>query len=130
MELEKYLKDCKFDKYFKKLIKKLEGKTVIIYGAGKLLQLIMEKYDLSNINIIGISDFKYYPQEEGNKDLGYSIIPLDCLEKYPVDCLLLGLKKYWTVQNDFKDRYKDKATKIIPLVKAPFLTILKDFFID
>ena len=43
----------------KKLNKKLKGKTIVIYGSGLLFQKVLSNYDLSELNIIGISDRKF-----------------------------------------------------------------------
>lgn len=127
--LEEHLKSCKFDKYFKKLVKNLKGKTVIVYGTGTLFQLIQEKYDLSQLNIIGVSDNKYVLNEEGSFDLGYKIIPLPKLKDYPCDIVLLGLLNYTGVLYDFADMvYKGTKTKILPLVRKPLLVALKDIW--
>ena len=79
--LEEHLKQCKFDKYFKKLTKKLKGKKVIIYGTGSMFQYIQKNYDLSGLNIIGVSDGKYLLEQEGEEDLGYKIIPKEKLSE-------------------------------------------------
>lgn len=127
--LEEHLKECGFDKYFKNLVKKLEGKKVVIYGTGMLFELINEKYDLSQINIIGISDVKYFPNQEGDLDFGYKIIPLVKLDECEADVVLLGVQHYHNIMEDLKEDYfSDKPTKIMPLVKKPLLKRIKDIF--
>ena len=127
--LEEHLKYCDFDKYFKKLVKKLKGKTIIIYGSGTLFQHIQKNYDLFELNIIGISDGKYLLEQEGQEDLGYKIIPKEKLEDYDVDVVLLGLQNYISVLCDFASEiYKGKKTKIYPLVKIPLWKCLKDIW--
>lgn len=127
--LEEHLKFCNFDKYFKKLVKKLKGKTIIVYGTGSLFQLIQEKYDLSQLNIIGVCDNKYVLNEEGRIDLGYKVIPLVKLEDYQCDVVLLGLLNYTGVLYDFVDRiYKNSKTEVLPLVRKPLLKALKDIW--
>ncbi len=127
--LQKHLDDCHFDKYFKKLSKKLKGKSIIIYGAGALFQHIKKNYDLSNFNIIGISDNKYLNEQEGQEDLGYKIIPKEKLENYDADVVLLGVQNYVNILCDFASGiYKNKKTKIYPLVRIPLLTCLKEIW--
>ena len=127
--IEEQLKFCKFDKYYKRLIKKLKNKTVIIYGSGTLFQYIQKNYDLSLLNIIGISDGKYLLEQEGQDDLGYKIVPFEKLEEYEPDYLLLGLQNYLPVLYDFASTtFKDKKTRVIPLVKIPLWKILKDIW--
>ena len=45
----------------------------IIYGAGKMFKTINDNYDLSAINIVGITDQKFKIEEECNNYLGYKI---------------------------------------------------------
>lgn len=129
--IEEHLRDCKFDKYYKKLVKKMEGKTVIIYGAGSMFSHICSNYDLSKLNIIGISDRKYHKHQEGSKDFGYEIIPVDSLEKHEPDYLLISTQAYIdTLLNFASTTFKNKKTKVIPLVKIPLLEILKEIWFN
>lgn len=129
--LEEHLEECKFDKYFKKLVKKLKGKSVILYGTGMLFELVKEKYDLSEINITAVSDIKYFPQQEGEKDFGYKILPYDKFVDETPDVILLGVKNYHDIMEDFReDVFYKKPIEIIPLVKVPFLKRLKDIIFE
>lgn len=129
--LEEHLKYCKFDKYLKKLVKTLKGKRVIVYGTGTMFQHILKNYDLSELNIIGISDGKYLLDQEGQDDLGYKIIPKEKLSEYDVDVVLLGLQNYVGVLCDFASGiYKDKKTKIYPLVRIPLWKCLKGIWFN
>lgn len=128
--LEEHLKFCRFDKYYKKLIKKLKGKTVIIYGTGSMFQYILKNYDLSTLNIIGISDNKYLLEQEGQEDLGYKIIPKEKLADYDADYVILGLQNYINILCDYASTiYKNKKTKIIPLVRIPLWECLKEIWL-
>ena len=129
--LEEHLKECGFEKYFKKLVKKLKGKTVVVYGTGMLFELVNDNYDLSQINIVGVSDIKYLSSQEGKLDFGYKIIPLSILEKCDADVILLGVQNYDSIKEEFEEDYfVDKPTKIIPLVKIPLFKRIKDFIFD
>lgn len=129
--LEEHLKQCKFDKYFKKLTKKLKGKKVIIYGTGSMFQYIQKNYDLSGLNIIGVSDGKYLLEQEGEEDLGYKIIPKEKLSEYDTDFVILGVQNYIELLCDFASTiYKTKNTKVIPLVKIPLWKSLKEIWLS
>lgn len=129
--MEKYLKDCGFDKYFKKLVKKLNGKTIIVYGTGSMFQYILKNYDLSGLNIIGVCDNKYLDSDEGNIDLGYKIIPKSMLENYEPDYILLGVQNYINLLFEFAGKtFRDKKTKILPLVKLPLREILRKIWCE
>ena len=73
--LKQYLEKHNFPKQLKNLKKKLKDKTVIIYGTGKLFKTIVENYDLTGLNIIGVTDKKYIIEDQGKFDFGYKIIP-------------------------------------------------------
>ena len=129
--LEEHLEDCGFDKYFEKLKKRIDGKSVIVYGTGLLFETVLEQYDLSSINIIGVSDIKYLPQQEGEIDFGYKIIPLESITHYNADIILVGTKYYHRIIEELKEDLDfDKKTKILPLVKIPFFKKIKDLFLD
>ena len=124
--MDKYLLECHFDKYLKKLIKKLKNKTVIIYGTGSMFQYIIKNYNLSSLNIIGICDGKYLDSDEGNLDLGYKIIPKNKLENYEPDYVILGVQNYINLLFEFSgETFKHKKTKVLPLVRLPLIKILR-----
>ena len=128
-EMLEYLKKVNFEKQIKRLNKKLKNKTVIVYGTGLLFQEIRKQYDLSNLNIIGVSDRKYYMDEEGNEELGYKIIPLDKIKDYNPDYVLIGALKFLPIMEDFMDnKFKKSKIKFLPLVDKPFWTLLKEIF--
>ena len=127
--IEEHVKACKFENYFKKLTKKLKGKTILVYGTGSLFQYIQKNYNLAELNIVAISDGKYLPEQKGQKDLGYTIIPKDDLENFDVDIVLLGLQDYIGMLCDFTGGiYKNKNTKILPLVKISKWKLLKNIW--
>ena len=128
-ELLEELKKYKFDKQLKKLNKKLKNKAVIIYGTGLFFQKIKENYDLSGLNIIGVSDRKYTSEEEGKESFGYKIVPLDKIIDYKPDYVLISTLKFLGIMDDFKNNvFKGTKIKVLPLVDKPFLTLLKEIF--
>lgn len=128
-EQMEYLKSVKFEKNLNKLNKKLKNKTVVIYGTGILFQKILKNFDLSKLNIIGISDRKYLEADEGREELGYKIIPLDKIVEYKPDYILVATLKFLSIIDDFQNNlFKGKGIKILPLVDKPFLTLLKEIF--
>ena len=110
--IEEHLKQCKFDKQYKNLVKRLKNKTVIIYGTGIMFETINSNYDLSKLNIIGVSDIKYYLGQEGDLDFGYKIIPAESIKNYDMDAILLGVQKYDDIlENFYEDFLEDTARK-------------------
>ena len=128
-EMLEYLKQVKFDRQLKKLNKKLKGKTIVIYGSGLLFQKVLSNYDLSELNIIGISDRKYIEDDEGKKDLGYPIVPLTKIVDYKPDYVLISTLKFLEIMDNFihKD-FKGTKIKVLPLVDKPFWKMIKEIF--
>lgn len=124
-----YLKSVHFDKQLKKLNKKLKNKSVVIYGTGILFQKLKDNYDLSNLNIIGVSDRKFTEEQEGQEFLGYKIIPLDKIADYKPDYVLIATLKFLGIMDDFKNNvFRGTKIKVLPLVDKPFMTLLKEIF--
>lgn len=115
---EDYLKRNNFKKQLNSLDKRLKNKTVIIYGTGILFQYINEHYDLSNINIIGISDMKYPIDSEGETSMGYKIIPKSSIVKYNPDYVIVAVENYFTVIENLElNLLKDTKIKLFPMVR-------------
>ena len=114
-DLKKYLLDNNFSKQLKKLSGKVKNKTVIIYGTGSMFQTIIKNYDLSNLNIIGITDKKYLPEDKNKFDLGYKIIPYNEFSPLDADYILIAVQEYKPIQEYYK-HYKLK-NRVLPLVR-------------
>lgn len=126
-EYDALLAKYKFEKYFLKLQKKLKNKRVLIYGSGALFKSIKEKYDLDKLNIIGISDKKYCPNQEGQKDLGYDIIPVGKIVANKPDCVLIATLNTFVIYQSLKNNIlKGTKIKLLPLVDKPFFELLRE----
>ncbi len=129
-DFKTYLKKINFDKYIKKLIKKLAGKKVIIYGCGSFFCYIKDNYDLSGLNIIGISDMKFVDEQEGEEYLGYKIIPKSKMTSYSPDCVLVATLEYALIIEDFQINVFDKTkTKVYPLARIPLMQMIKKIWV-
>jgi hypothetical protein len=122
----RYLSKYKLDKTLPKLIKKLNGKKVIIYGEGTLFQLIKKYYDISDLNIIGIADKKFETSTENINENGYKIYRLNEIKTSGADYILVTQKFYVNILEGLYEQFKDTSIKIKPLVKKPFWTIMKE----
>ena len=73
-EWENYFQTVGEQKYVDKLSKKLKNKKVLLYGAGLTANVLLENYDFSKLNIIGICDKKFETEnrEEYFNNLRYS----------------------------------------------------------
>ncbi len=123
-----YLISFKFDKHLKKLTKKLKNKSVILYGAGSFLEVINKYFDLSGLNIIGISDKRF--DKEGNTEdtfLGYKTIKPNEIKDLKPDYVLVATKFFINIIEDLNlNTLSDTNIKIRPLIKKPFFTLLKE----
>ncbi len=128
-EFKEYLENIKFDKYLIKLKSKFKNKKIIIYGAGALFQYINKHYDLSEFNIIGISDAKFLMEHEGQDFDGYKIIPKEKMKEYNPDIVLIATQKYISIVEDFAlNIFKNSKTKVFPLARISFWKLLKEIW--
>mgnify|MGYP003300998749 FL=1 len=123
-----YLCKFNFKENLKQLSKKLKNKKVILYGAGAYLELIDKCYDLSQLNIIGVSDIRFEYSDENDKFLQYRVISPNKLNEIEFDYLLISTKMYMGLMyNLYCDTCKDAKYKLKPLVKKPIINLLKEF---
>lgn len=128
-EFREHLEHIKFEKYLDKLKKKLKNKKVIIYGFGSFFQYINKNYDLSSLNIIGISDMKFTDEQWGEEFLGYKIIPKSKIVELNPDCVIVATLKYISIIEDFEINYFDKTkTKVYPLARVPLFDLIKEIW--
>ena len=123
---KEYLKKVNFSSYLKTLKKKLKDKRIIIYGTGMMFQYICKNYDLSELNIIGVSDIKFSPEHEGEKYLGYNIIPKSSILKYNPDYVVVASENYLALIEDLElNMFKGSGIKLLPLAKKRTIDIIK-----
>ena len=123
-----YLEQFNFEKRLEKLKKHLKGKKIILYGAGVFAQAIMTYYDLSGLDIIGISDRKF-SHNDVNEFYGYkTYAPEDIVNAKPDYVLVMN--KFFVNLIDDLDRNLLRNTKIRlkPIVKKPFMVLWKEIF--
>lgn len=124
-----YLYNFKFDETLPKLKKKLKNKSVLLYGAGVFLELIKKYFDLSDLNIVGISDKKFENHNENDEFLGYKVYSPSEIKDLNPDYVLVATKNYMNViESLYYETLKDSKIKIKPLVKKPFLTLIKEIW--
>ncbi|HSA06210.1 MAG TPA: hypothetical protein P5556_03435 [Candidatus Gastranaerophilales bacterium] len=84
------------DKRIDKLAQKYKNKRVIIYGTGKLLDIIRKNNNLSKFNIIGISDIKF---KDGEEFMGYKTIAPESISVHNPDVVLISVVEVKKVTN-------------------------------
>ena len=123
-----YLLKHNFDKTLPKLIKKLKNKTVLIYGAGILFELINKYFDLSGFNIIGLSDKKYRDVTTERYYLGYKLHHPDDIVKLKPNYLLIATKAYIPVWEGLYFGYLERTKiKVKPLIEKNIFNRLLEF---
>ena len=128
-DFKTHLENISFEKSLKKLKKKLKNKTSIVYGAGSFFKYINENYDLSELNIVGISDMKFDEKDEKQEFLGYKKIPKNKIVSYKPDYVLIATLKYISIIEDFEINILNKTNiKVLPLAKLPLIELIKEIW--
>ena len=128
-DLKKYLKNINFQKQLDKLEKKYKNKKIIIYGTGLFFRTIVENYDISKLNIIGISDRKYDIYDEEKSFFGYRIIHLSKIKDYNPDCILISTFNFLPVMYSFKNKiFKNTKVEIFPIADKNFVFLLREIW--
>ena len=124
------LKKYKFEKQLSKLNKKLKNKTILVYGAGIFFKKIKDNYDLSSLNLIGISDKKFQLNQEGQEEFGLKIVPYDKIWELNPDVILIATLNTFNIYKSLKKELKEKVLKckLMPLVDKPFFDLLAEVF--
>ena len=124
-----YLYELNFEKTLPKVVKKLRNKTVVLYGAGAFLELIKKYFDLSGINVIGIADRRFSNHKDDEEFLGYKAYSPDEISEINPDCVLVATKFYINIVEDlYYKTLKGKKIKILPLVRKPLWTLIKEIW--
>lgn len=90
MNIAEYFKEVKAQKQINKLARKYKNKKIIIYGAGEYYQILQNNYDLSKLNIVGISDKKFETSKESNPS-PYTAYAPEELKYADFDLILVAL---------------------------------------
>lgn len=124
-----YIEQFNFAEHLEKLNKKLKNKKIIIYGAGIFFEAIKELYDLSQLDIIGISDRRFLEHKKGETFLGYTVYSPDEIKDVNPDYVLVATKFYINIiENLYYETLKGTKIKIKPLLKKPFKVLFKEIW--
>ncbi len=124
-----YLKEINFEKHLKKLEKKLKGKKVVIYGTGAIFQTINENYDLKKLNILSLSDKKFFGCLEGETFLNYPVCSPEKIKELNPDYVLVATMRFVNVIDDLETTTLAKSKiKVRPLIKKPFKELWEEIW--
>lgn len=111
--LKEWLREKNFQKRVNQLSKKYKNKKVLVYGAGLLSSAIFDNYDLSGLNIIGISDQKYFGTDESYREYK-AVAPYDIPELQP-EVILIATYNTGNVKDFIKEEIMPDLEKKIPV---------------
>ena len=117
-DLKQFLNGNMMSYQLDELKDKIQDKKVIIYGAGLLFQTIVENYNLSGLNIIGVCDKKFSLDDENKDFLGFNIIPLLKLPEYQAEYIIVAVRNYYPIIAELKHLIKN--INIIPFVNYDY----------
>ena len=133
MDLKKYLKLNNAQKQLDNFAKKYKNKKIVIYGAGNYFQLIKENYDLSQINIVGITDLKFASDKNLNTTKYLPLAPNE-LKDYDYDIIAMALINDLDIMSIVDDKIlkgsPNENKPILPLISPTLSYIFKLFFSD
>lgn len=123
-----YLKKINFEKHLKNINKKLKNKKIILYCAGIFCETIIENFDLTNLNIIGIADRKFTEHQEEETVFGYKVLAPGEMAALKPDYVLVATSDFLRIMEEIEvDYLKGTKIKIKPLIRKPFKDLCKDF---
>ena len=119
MEAEKQKKgnSLQMQRYvnLEKDIKRLAGEPVAIYGTGEAMNLLLTKFDLSMVDIIGLVDRDNI--KVGTKIHGYTVYTINEIKKW-VKAIIIASNDAWDI---IYDRIKHLENEGIEIVKSSFI---------
>lgn len=122
-ELILFLKNVGFDNYLKYLKSKLKNKRILIYGAGLLFQTIYSNYDLSNLNIVGISDMSFSTKSELNNFCNLKVYKPSEINSLDIDCILVATLHHKKIIENLSKLNKNFRGKILSIYeKSDFIS--------
>lgn len=128
-EIFSYLEELNTKAYIEKISKKLEGKSVVIYGAGAFFQTIKEYYDLSKLKIVAVSDRKFSQHLEGETFLDYPICSPEEIAKINPDYVLVATRTFIKIIDELEeDTLKETKIKVRPIIKKTFPELVRDIW--
>lgn len=120
-KIKEWLKSKNLQKKINNLSRKYKGKKILIYGADLMSEAIFDNYNLSELNIIGVADNKFYNTDSEFK--GYKTIPLYFVEEFQFDAIFIFLYNSSRIKKFIKEDLLPEHYDFIQIEKV----IPKDF---
>jgi len=122
--INEFLKRKKIQKKIDFFAKKYAGQKIIFYGGGKVLDAIINDFDLTCLNIEGIADIKF---NNGETYLGYKTFnSYSFIEQNP-DIVIITMQESILAENFFENTLIPKLGRFNyePLIKTGNFDIIK-----
>ena len=127
-----YFNQINVKKIIDKLAKKYQGQRIIIYGAGDYFTVLQGNFDISGLNIVGISDKKFEVSKEENPSKYLPLAPEE-LKTFDFDVILVLLKNdeklcdYIEYQLLMNTKNEDK--QVLPMLNPKYSNKAKEHYI-
>lgn len=124
-EITEFLQEKNIQKKINQISKKYKNKKVIFYGAGVLFDVLVDKYNLSSFDIIGVSDIKFLKEGEHK---GFKAIPPQEMLEHKPDVIIISVMEPEFIEDYFDDFLKPKIGKFKyeALIQESFLDLLRE----
>ena len=100
---------------FDSMAKKYKHKKIFIYGAGQISKCILENFDLSCLNIVGVCD-RIFKDDENEKYFQYKAHSYEWVSKLDIQVCLLFILNVKEIKNCFKaDKIKLKYEEVVKI---------------
>lgn len=123
-----YFQSVDAQKQIDKLVKKYKDKKIVIYGAGEYYQVLQDNFDLSELNIAGISDKKFEKNKDANPSIYKALTPQE-LKEYDFDILLVALYDDSSVCDDLTYNLLmdtvNEDNPVIPIIRPKYTNLLQ-----
>ena len=123
MDYKRYYEEINAKQQLKKLAKQYKNKKIIVYGAGLMSNVLLENYDLSELNIVAFCDAKFVNSDE--KYFSYSAINPKELASIDFDVLLINVYRWQDIENNTKFSQLIGTKNENVIVKRLFFPTLK-----
>ncbi|MFA6990072.1 MAG: methyltransferase domain-containing protein [Candidatus Gastranaerophilaceae bacterium] len=104
----KYLDNKNFQDKISTLAQKYRNKKILMYGAGLLFNVIKEKFDISKLNIVAITDIKF---DQHCEYRGLRAIPPSSIKDLSFDVIIIAVYNPDNIKQYFKNTLFFEDTK-------------------
>ena len=127
-DLKIWLKGKNPQKRISKLAEQFKDKRILIYGAGMLFRVLMENYDFSGFNIIGISDRSFFCMDL-EELYGIKTYTHTEIKAVNPDVILLATNYYLFIESFLQDELMLDEIKIVSIIERNLKEKLEDFLV-